>query len=224
MRKYAISKVAYISLILILISLCIGYTYAYFSAYYDRPAELEMGYVNVIWTDGSYAINNGDNSISIGANNLSSDSYSKILALNDDNSTEEIDLWIENTDATVPAYCRIKIEASYTPSDAGESKPCGEQWIQLAYKGENSNPILLTSRGWFYHNGYYYYGNTSTKALTEFWIEGGIDTILIADHLYLSPTANADIFGSQVSITLTVEAIQTTNGAVSDPAGWGVTF
>ena len=229
MRKYTMPKAAYISLVLLLISLCVGYTYAYFSAFYERPAQLELGYVSVVWYDQNYTLINGTNNvISVGAEKLSSDGFSKILALGEGNETRNLTLRIgnkpEGDKATVASYCRIKIDASYTPSGSDTSKPCGDQWIQLAYKGSGTSIKLLTQNGWFYHDGYYYWGNGTTKQLSEFWIASGERTVNIADYLYLAPTVDADVFGSSISIKLKVEAIQTTNGAVSDPGGWGVNW
>ena len=71
--------------------------------------------------------------------------------------------------------------------------------------------------GWFYHNGYYYYGTKTTSvetgttiALTEVSAYGGQ---VVADYIYLDENAGSVIFGSSVKIILTLESIQTTNNA-----------
>ena len=227
MRKYSIPKAAYILLVSILVALCIGYTYAYFSSYYENVTEPELGYIEMFWYDEKgFTVNgpNGGNIVAIGAEKLKSDTHSQILAMGANNTTRPIELWLGSGAATVPAYCRVKIEATYIPSGQEEAKPCGEQWIQLSYQGDNDEPELITDLDWFYYDGYYYYGDGSTNTLKEWWDEGFEWQEPVADHIYLSPTVDPDVFGSQISIKLIVEAIQTTNGAISDPAGWGVTL
>lgn len=224
MRKFAIPKVMYVLLVLVLGVLSIGYTYAYFSSTYQANAELKLGKIGLVWRDNAVnkVINNGANSIAITAEELDAGGFSKILALTDDqSSTRDSILELENIDATVPIYCRIKIEAKYTPK--GEETPidCGEQWVQLAFKYGAGNPKLISNNGWFYDNGYYYYGtdNGSTKTLSTIGARNGL---VIANYIYLSDEVDAEIYGGAISIVLTADAVQTTNMAYQSV--WGVTW
>lgn len=213
MRKFAIPKSIYVLLIFVLCILSIGYTYAYFSSTHQASANLELGKVGMVWRD--YAvdqiINNGANSISITSEELDAGKFSKIQALTaDQSSTRDSVLALMNSDATVSIYCRIKIEASYIPKGDTVSIDCEDQWIQLAYDNGDGNPKLITNNGWFYYNGYYYWGDSETKALQSINAQNGI---IVANRIYLSTDVGADIYGGAVSITLTGEAVQTTNNA-----------
>ena len=215
MRKFAIPKFVYVLLVLMLGVLSIGYTYAYFSSKYQASAAIQMGKIGLVWRDNAVdkLINNGANSISITAEELDAGAFSKILALTDDqSSTRDSVLELENKDATVAIYCRIKIDATYTPKDEEVQVNCGEQWIQLAYKYGASNPKLISNDGWFYDNGYYYYGtdNGASKTLSPIDARSGL---VVANYIYLSADVDAEIYGGAMSIVLTAEAVQTTNNA-----------
>ena len=224
MRKFAIPKYLYMLLIVVLGVLSIGYTYAYFSSTYQASTNLQLGKIGIVWRDSvaNKVINNGANSISIMAEKLDTGEFSKIQAPTEDqSSTRDSSLALLNQNATVPIYCRIKIDATYIPK--GESQPieCGEQWIQLAYNDGSTNSKLITNSGWFYDNGYYYYGrdNGVTKTLTALNVNSGT---IVANRIYLAPDVDAEIYGGEVSIILTCEAVQTTNNAYQ--AVWGVSW
>ena len=224
MRKFAIPKVMYVLLILMLGVLSIGYTYAYFSSSHQTSAQLTLGKIGLVWRDNAVnkVINNGANSIAITAEELDAGGFSKILALTEDqSSTRDSILELENINGTVPIYCRIKIEAMYTPKGEEIAVDCGEQWVQLAFKNGAGNPKLISNNGWFYNDGYYYYGtdNGSTKTLRTIGARSGL---VIANYIYLSEDVDAEIYGGAISIVLTAEAVQTTNNAYQ--AVWGVAW
>ena len=126
---------------------------------------------------------------------------------------------MSNVDGTINAYCRIGIVAKYTPKNLTTEITCENGWIQLALKNAKSGVTkLITDNGWFYYNGYYYYGsetkdgegNVTARTLTE--LECGTSQE-VANNLFLSDSAASNMFGASVSITLTLEGIQTTNDA-----------
>ena len=114
-----------------------------------------------------------------------------------------------------------EIDAAYTPKDETTPIPCGEQWVQLAYKYGENDIVLIEGDGWFYDNGYYYYGVDygAYKVLTP---TGARQGVVIADYVYLQSDIDASIYGSSMSITLTAEAVQTTNNAYKTV--WGVNW
>lgn len=222
MRKFAIHKSVYVLVVFVLAVLSIGYTYAYFSSTHQASANLELGKIGLVWRDNAVdkIINNGANSISITAEELDAGEFSKIQApTQDQSSMRDSVLALMNNNATVPIYCRIKIEATYTPKGETNAIDCGAQWVQLAYDSGNGNAKLITNNGWFYDNGYYYYGNASTKKLQSINVNNGI---IVANRIYLSADVGADIYGGAMSITLTGEAVQTTNNAYQSV--WSVTW
>ena len=222
MRKFSIPKSLYVLLILVLGVLSIGYTYAYFSSQHQAVANVQLGKVDIVWRDNSKLINNGANSILIMAEELKAGEFSKFQTFTDDQSSMRDSLLsVSNLDATASIYCRIKIDATYIPKNETTPIPCGEQWIQLAYKYAEDNIVLINGNGWFYDNGYYYYGVSSgiTKRLTTLSARQGT---YIADYLYLDSEVDAAIYGGSVSITLTAEAVQSTNNAYK--AVWGVNW
>ena len=222
MRKFAIPKFIYVLVVFVLGILSIGYTYAYFSSTHQASANLELGKIGLVWRDNAVdkVINNGANSISITAEELDAGEFSKIQApTQDQSSMRDSILALLNNDATVPIYCRVKIEASYTPRDETEPVECGSQWVQLAYDSGNGNAKLISNNGWFYDDGYYYYGNGSTKKLQAINAKNGI---IVANRIYLSPDVDADVYGGAMSITLIGEAVQTTNNAYQSV--WGVSW
>lgn len=225
MRKYAIPKVAYVLLTLILICLSIGYTYAYFSSYYNATSEVSLGQLDVKWIDSisGNAIStifdkpgtatNEANSIAI-TGELERGGYAEIKANNKEGNLTKVILEIDNTSSSVDVYCRIKLTATYTPQGSNTPVNCNYDWIQLATPNKN----VITSSGWFYDNGYYYLGakpknatDNTTISLTS--IQGMYGGQVVAEYIYLSPDASASLFGSTINITLKLEAVQTTNDA-----------
>ena len=224
MRKFAIPKYIYVLLVLMLGVLSIGYTYAYFSSTYKVESKLKIGQVNVVWCDrGTGNVINGENkTIFVTSEELDVGEFSPIQTPTDEDGVmQEIVLEVCNRDATVSAYVRIKIDAKYTPNGESNSINCGEQWVQLALNNNGVNQKLTENGNWFYDNGYYYYGtnNGTSKTLTELDINSGKT---VASHIYLDNNVDADIYGAIMSITLTVEAVQTTNNAYQSV--WGVNW
>lgn len=220
MRKFAIPKSIYLVLVLLLGILSAGYTYAYFSSTQQAAAILELGKLDLVWRDKSInaIINNGDDSISVSAQELSAGEFSKIQAsTQEQNSMRDLILELVNIDATVPIYCRIQINATYIPKGETDSFDCDEQWIQLAYDDGAGIPKLISDKGWFYDEGYYYYGDGSTKTLNT--IEATKE-VIVANYLYLSSNVDVDVYGGTISISLIAEAVQTTNNAYQSV--WGV--
>ena len=226
MRKYAIPKVAYVMLMLILICLSVGYTYAYFSSTHSASSDVELGQINVKWIDnisgapitttfdktGTTTINEAK-SIAI-TGELKRGDYAEIKANDKDGTLTKVILEIDNTASTVDVYCRIKLTATYTPQGSSTPVNCNYDWVQLA----SSDKKVLTSSGWFYDNGYYYLGakpknatDNTTIRLTS--IQGVTGGQIVAEYIYLSPDASASLFGSTINITLKVEAVQTANDA-----------
>lgn len=232
MRKYTIPRFAYVLLVLLLATLSFGYTYAYFSSYYDTHIGANMGVIGMEWWDSSInaKINNGNSSISVNAQTFTSGEFSQIIApdVNDATKTRQSTLQIKNVNTdnglpapTVDVFCRISITGTYTPAGSTEVKNCGADWIQPAYKGTSSTAKLLTQTGnWVYDNGYYYLG-TALNVDSLISVPAN-QYVIVADHLYLSPDADADIFGASVTITIRVDALQTTNKAYQTL--WGVTW
>ncbi|MBQ7880478.1 MAG: hypothetical protein IJ358_01375 [Clostridia bacterium] len=238
MRKYAIPKTMYIALIAILLCFSVGYTYAYFSATKVASASLTLGYIDVTWRDG----NNGDaafsstetfdkesttddESLAIGIiGEITRGGYAQITAKNVSDQTRNIMLKMANINGTVGAYCRIKIDATYTPAGSTEIKQCEDGWVQLAME-----QTLITLGDWCEYNGYYYYGSktttttdgvtTTTFELTELSKKGGVD---VANYLYLSPESSTELYDATLSIIVRLEAIQTTNNACEHE--WGITL
>lgn len=222
MRRFAIPKPIYILLVLVLGVLSIGYTYAYFSSTYQASANLQMGKIDILWYDMESFQEIAKNSIAITSEELDAGEFSKIQAPTEDQSAmRDSSLGLLNYDASVAIYCRIKIEANYIPK--GEVTPidCGDKWVQLAYQDGTNDPEVIEGNGWFYDNGYYYYGsdNGTTKTLTG--IDAGRGRAM-ATHVYLDPSVDAKIYGSSIAITLIAEAVQTTNKAYQSV--WGVTW
>ena len=228
MRKYTIPKITYVLLALILSCLSIGYTYAYFSARHTANANVTLGKISILWkdleTDGYISSLFGED---VSAISISTDGgikrgeYTPIKAIlpqegaNGEPQFANLQLGMSNDfNATVGAYCRIQIVAQYTPQGSSTAIDCEDGWVQL---GINSK--LITENGWFEDNGYYYCGRVDTSdsegnitkaTLTE--VSSGTAE-LVANQIYLSPDASAELLGSNLSITLILDGVQTTNGA-----------
>ncbi|MBO5910256.1 MAG: hypothetical protein J6Q15_01970 [Clostridia bacterium] len=226
MRKYAIPKIAYILLILMLTCVTIGNTYAYFSSHATANSNVTLGKISIEWQDYTSealipSLFDDPTAIAI-SGDLTRGEYTSIQArtkTDAEDETTEVSLAMSNVDGTINAYCRIGIVAKYTPKNLTTEITCENGWIQLALKNAKSGVTkLITDNGWFYYNGYYYYGsetkdgegNVTARTLTE--LECGTSQE-VANNLFLSDSAASNMFGASVSITLTLEGIQTTNDA-----------
>lgn len=232
MRKYAIPKIAYILLIMLISCLSFGYTYAYFSATATATADVSLGMIDIWWSDSFSGSTFGEMFADPTQIQVSGDSIMKRgsfvdmqahTLFDDEGEASPILLSISNTEATVNAYCRIQIVATYTPKGGEEVVTCDDGWVQLGYYDE-----LITTQGWFEHNGYYYYGAVDTRdgegkitkaTLTE--LEAGM-AIPIANQLYLDTSADSSLLGGTMTITLILEGVQTTNLAYQSE--WAVTW
>lgn len=212
MRKYAIPKLAYVFVVAILLILSVGTTYAYFSATHTAVGGGKMHTIDISWRDANnrnaLISSRFENSNAIEItfsdpekNGIRRGEYNKISAVDIDDELIDIKLALANF-GSAGAYCRIKIDASYV-TKSGEQKTCSDGWVQLALNG-----TLITNSGWVFEDGYYYYKTGS--ALTTI---ASRTSISVADNLYLSTDASADIMGSQLTIMLTVEAVQNTHNA-----------
>lgn len=237
MRKYAIPKIAYILLAIVLTCLSIGGTYAYFSAKYTANSNVTLGKISIAWKDftkDAYIPSLFDdvNAIAIDSTTpLKRGEYTSIKALLPKDNEEDADKFIDlslamsNVDATVGAYCRIEIVAKYIINNTETEQDCNAGDVQLALNSSLITKIQVNEVtgesyefGWFEDNGYYYYGNATkdadgniTSATLKELTSGA--TTLIANQLYLSPNANADMLDSSMTIMLTLEGVQTTNEA-----------
>ena len=210
MRKRGIPKSVYVIWITLLLFLSIGYTYAYFSALDSVTTQATVYNINVTWRDenkndallGTWF--NDTSNIAI-TSELVRGKFVSITATNKSSQQQNVKLKMANLGST-GAYCRIKIVATYT-NNGGVEKTCEDGWIQLALNTGGSTPTLITSSGWFYSNGYYYYG-TNINNLTELGKNTGVT---VADNIKLSETSSADIYGSTLKIVLKLEAAQKAN-------------
>lgn len=231
MRKYAMPNVIYILLIMILAGLSVGSTYAYFSAIDKATSNLKVHNIDVSWRDANANDSklttwfddtktdaNEAMSIAISGDSLRIGHYVEIKAKNIEGKDQSVKLKISNFGST-GAYCRIKITATYTNQE-GELVECDEdkQWLQLALgdNNEEDEKTLITESGWFYSDGYYYYGS-SIGNFTEIGKNTGVN---VADHLYLSSTTGAELYGVSLNIVLTLDAVQSSNKAYE--SAWGL--
>ena len=237
MRKYTIPKIAYVMLIAVLGCLSFGYTYAYFSSVAKAENATVLGKINIVWRT------TGDKSSTVAglfadANNieiselvtLKRGQYSQLTATDKFGDTINLKLQVANSgeDASVPAYCRIKIEAKYTPN-GGTATDCGDDWIQLALNDGEDNTLIteFDQNGWFYDETtkYYYYGektgSVSSPKITLREIPAGESRVL-AERIYLSNNASAEMLGAEVKIMLKLEGVQSANKAYQSV--WNVTW
>ena len=237
MRKYAIPRVAYVLLVLMIACLSIGYTYAYFSAEATATNDTELGKINIVWnassTDKSGQVSNMfNNSSNIPIlSKIKRGEYTSILALGKEEDELAITLRMSNSgDASVPAFCRLKIEATYTPLNGTETE-CDPGWIQLALGNEASKELITerSTNGWFYdeYTGYYYFGEMYTNngsPVVELFELGEGQSLAVANYIYLDSSAPSEIIGATVNITLKLEGVQTTNDAYKQASVWGVNW
>ena len=151
----------------------------------------------------------------------------KIRAKNYENIASDVMLEMYNN-GSIETYCRIKIDATYTPENSTEKKPCGNDWFKLAlWNGEEH--VFITDfpydendpNTWVFNetDGYYYFGTreNTTYDLIPLGVRLSKN---VADYIYLSENANPEILGAQVNIVLILEGIQTTNDAYIHE--WGI--
>lgn len=233
MRKYSMPKVVYVLLISILLCLSINYTYAYFSSSKDVSSVITLNSIDVTWRNENANMAllptlfddpetedlNEALSIQI-VSELKRGDYVQLQAKDINDVTQDIKLNISNF-GTTGAYCRIKLTGKYT-TKLGEKKDCPDTWLNLALGGDNDTKTLMTNSGWFYSTGssdgvgYYYYGS-SLSSLTELSKNSGIT---LADYIFLSAESNTDMYGASLTITLTLEAVQSSNNAYKSV--WGI--
>ncbi len=251
MRKYSISKIAYIVLIAMLACLSIGYTYAYFSAQVSAESAVKLGRIDIVWRDKNtrayitetmFPDDNGttkNESLTIPVVDPLKRGECTAIATNKGNLKLEV-YNRNNEDLTiVSAYCRIQIQASYIPAGGKEADRvyCKDengwfQWFQLASKtgtdenGKNTYSLITEKdiNSWFYKDGYYYLGTKEydydlekdVYSFVEITPGGGIE---VADYIYMSPDADAEMLGATVNIVVKLEAIQANNKAYESM--WG---
>jgi len=232
MRKYALPKAVYVILIAILLILSIDYTYAYFSASVIATGKIKLNSINVSWRDENSnmaqlptlfdnpATSDVNEALSIQIiSELKRGGYVQIQANDVNGVKRNIKLNISNL-GTTGAYCRVRLNGTYT-NKAGEQKNCEDDWLKLALTS-GANKKFITNSGWFYDNsaddgvGYYYYGE-SLNSLTELTKN---TALTFADYIYLSSDSNVDMFGASLVITLTLDAVQSSNNAYKSV--WGL--
>jgi len=233
MRKHLSLVNACMVIMAILLCFSIGYTYAYFSAIKVVTGDAKVARIDVSWRDANNndagIVNTFDNSTTTTVNEaLAIDIKGELrrggfIEIKEEGKTDAqpgLKLKIANITGTVGAYCRVKIDVKYTPKNTTTVKTCPVGWIQLALDNDltdTTDPELITDSGnWCLYNDYYYYGELTTSGgtptldLTALAAKSGVD---VANFIYLSQDADADIFGASLSITLTLEAVQTTHDA-----------
>ena len=225
MRKYAIPKTFYAILIALILSLSIGYTYAYFSAYKTADGGASIHNVNVNWYN-LYSLKDmdaefGENTTIQVASKLKRGACSTIyLGTEGEDNYQPISLAL-SSESQIGVYCRVKLEAIYT-SKTVTDQDCSE-WIKLANNNDDGSYTLLENSGtWIYLNGYYYYGAEDTSTGDKDSNGIGVipipilneDITPVASLLYLDDEqSSADIYGATVTITLTLESVQAANEA-----------
>ena len=233
MRKYSMPKAVYVILISLLLCLSINYTYAYFSTSRTISSVITLNSINVTWRDENSNMalfttlyddpttEDLNEALSIELiGEIKRGDYIQLQAKDINQVTRNIKLHISNT-GTTGAYCRIKLTGKYT-TKAGEERTCEDGWLQLAYDEGNGVKSFITDNGWFYSNessdgvGYYYYG-ADLDALTALNKNAGMS---LADLLFLSAESSTDMYGVSLRITLTLEAVQSSNNAYKSV--WGI--
>lgn len=224
MRKYAIPRPVYFMIILMLILLSFGSTYAYFSSKVIATADMSMHNVNVAWADmssestfsrdGLISANFSNINDIVLVNKLKRGESVQIQCVDNKNATVDVFLSVATDEASTPVYCRIKIQATY---NNGTEDVDFSEHIQPKYKFPNSTGTLenVSIHDWVYENGYYYYKQSGNLKSIN-----GNQTIRFANYIYLSEECSADLLGREVSLSFTVEAVQASASAVSSV--WGI--
>lgn len=200
MRRYKIPVIMYVLLVVVLLGLGVGQTYAYFSAKAEAEGKLGLNTVTVQW----YNTANGLAEISSGSTitvsgELKRGQYTAIQ----DASAKNITLTIRSG-ANIEVYCRVKLTATYTSNN--QLKDCS-QYIVLAHNGTKLTDVANTN--WEYEDGYYYYKDTALKSIPP--TTG--NTATLANQFYLSPDSSLDIYGKDITITLTAQLVQASHNA-----------
>lgn len=229
MRKYHAPKLAYIFISAILLCFSFGYTYAYFSANAVVEATSKTNRASVAWyhikpdnsdtdVDG-LKIYSSNNTVTL-TNSLRHGQYSAIQAqvyktVTSQGQTtiepetgsggtpvsQNVKLAVKNT-GDVSIYCRVKLSASY--KDANDNTIDISEHLRLVVYLNSEYVYSEDTDYWAYSNGYYYLGESSSS-LTKITKN---NYVVLADYVYLSPNASADLYGKSISVTITVDAVQ----------------
>ncbi|MFQ6724092.1 MAG: hypothetical protein ACLRFE_01985 [Clostridia bacterium] len=238
MRKYTIPKPIYFTIVLLLLCLSFGSTYAYFSSHVEVSGTPILGKINLVWVDGitsniiqqqyddpDTAEINEAHTIPV-SGQLTRGAYVPIQTRDYTGSSQNVRLEVSNLNANASAYCRISISAKYTPQNSETEYTCPEGHLTLAFDYDGEMMFLEDLGIWFYDNGYYYYGQVEqddegnpVKTLYELSPSSGL---VVADHLYLSEDANPNILGASIRILITLEGVQSTYDAYKSV--WGVNW
>lgn len=197
--------------LILLLFFSVGYTYAYFSQKASASASLNVYSTSVEWRDGISLDKIGNGKTIALQSTLKRGTYTEIRSA-DGNAISLLISYAEKS-GELASYCRLKLTASYINSS--DTVVDCSQYLTLANKKGNTFTNIEDSGNWSYENGYYYY-KTSTGLIK---VENE-ETVSVASYLYLDGSSNADIFGSNISITLTVEMAQVANDGYR--AVWGI--
>lgn len=227
MRKYAIPRPLYFAIILTLILLSFGTTYAYFSSQTVAIADMSMHKVNVAWMDMKSDVNGNDGFVESQFGSLTLNLTNKLqrgqpthiqCVKSGESKPSEIFLGVNTSGSTTTVYCRIKLVATYI-NDAGATVDFSDD-ITPKHKYYSTGEEIRDVTAWKKDGGYYYYRSSPTaKALMT------IDrnsTIRFANYLYLSEDCDADLLGRAATVSITVEAVQSSKEATK--ALWGYTW
>jgi hypothetical protein len=211
-------------IILTLILISFGSTYAYFSSKTIAIADMSMHNINVAWADMSSSGNAVDGLLSAEFSDINHISMvSKLKRGEDvsikclDKTSAEVDVFLAvsiDAEATTPVYCRIKLTATY--EDGGTTYDFS-QYVEPKYKYPDASGTMdaVSGHNWIYDNGYYYYksGGVMSKMSPG-------RNYRFANYLYLSDTCSADLLGRSVKLSLTVEVVQASTEAYKEV--WGI--
>jgi len=239
MRKLGFVKIFYVIAISTLLCLSVGSTYAYFSSNTKASAKFTIGNIDITWRNANGGSGFTEelfedvNSINV-TGELKRDGFTKINVQYKDATYTDVRLQISNRSGTVPAYCRMQITATYTPKNSTQKYDCSD-WIKLALDLSGEKVFITDlktkgANGWVFVEGpndeataenddYYYYASGTADELTFTELLNG-QNYLVADHLYLSSESPANILGSKINITLTLEGVQSANEAYKSV--WGL--
>lgn len=240
MRKYSIPKCLYIFVSAILLCFSFGYTYAYFSAQDVVSGNAAIYSVDVSWINlstsseiaGSNLYPNNSDTITL-ANNLVRGAYTHMQSPTYDNNGAVVkdnngNVKLQNVNAAIqnnsqiPIYCRVKLVASYV--DASSQTVDITQYVKLGYYSEEAGePEFITTNSWVYDNttGYYYYAPTGNISnLAEQDAIQPSNGCAVAEYIYLDPSSSTVLYGKDINMTLSVEAVQASNNAYKSV--WGI--
>lgn len=218
MRKYRIPKALYICLISILVCLSVGYTYAYFSANSSATGKATINVVDVDWgnKNGNSVLTSqfaDTNTITL-VNQLKRGKATKIQCTDKSGNPRDVYLTMRNENGNVDVYCRIKIEATYINKQGQEVD--FSQYLRLVNNvGTAETPTYVdiasgATAYWTYENGYYYYKTASTGKMKTVYVG---DMINVAEYIFLDSASSVDMYGADVNIKLTLQAVQSSHDA-----------